>query len=599
MHMLRRSPFVPLALFVWVGCLTLTTAAAEEKKTATVAHIRLSGALDEAPVATDPLFGVSPENFKTKLDRIRKAAKDKSVEALYLQLDGLQVGWGKLDELAGAVAEVRKAGKKVFAYLESGDTKDYLLGLACDQVYIPESGWLMLTGVRAEVTFYKELLDKLGVKADMLQMGAYKGAAEPFTRTKLSPETRQQLGSVINDYYEKGLVERIVAGRKNQKWSAAQVKKLIDRGPYTARQAVKEKLVDGLAYTDGIENALERLLAADKVTVTRDYGKKKADELDLSNPFAIFKLLKPATPKLSKSPKVAVIYAVGTIATGKGGKGLLSGNVVGSKTMVEAIRKAEKDSSVKAIVLRVDSPGGSALASDLIWHELRKSKKPVIASMSDVAASGGYYISMGARKVYAEPGTLTGSIGVVGGKLALGGLYDKVGINTEVIKRGANADILSPDRAFSPSERAKFKEMMEDIYDQFLTKVLEGRKRAGKKMTRDDLEKLAGGRIWTGRQAKENGLVDELGTLRDAIADAWKQAKMPATIEPELLILPKPKGLIETLVESLEEVKAPAISMSQMAGLRELTEKLGPAAALLQLRNEPVWAIMPYGIKVK
>src|SRR5207248_8606359 len=237
-----------------------------------------------------------------------------------------------------------------------------------------------------------------------------------------------------------------------------------------------------------------------KVKVVKNYAKAKAEDIDLGNPFTLLRqLLKPSLPKLSRGPKLALIYAVGPITTGKGGHGLTGASVVGSTTMVEAIRQAEEDSTVRAIVLRVDSPGGSALASDLIWNELRRCKKPVVASMSDVAASGGYYISMGARKIYADPGTLTGSIGVVGGKFALAGLYDKVGLKTEVIKRGAHANILSGDDPFSPSEREAMKALMQDVYDQFLDKALAGRHRAGKKMTREQLVKLAGGRVWTGR----------------------------------------------------------------------------------------------------
>src|SRR5262249_35357970 len=191
------------------------------------------------------------------------------------------------------------------------------------------------TGVRAEVTFYKDLFEKVGVKADMLQMGAYKGAAEPFTRNKLSPENRQQLESVLDDFYEQGMVARIAAARTRQKWTPEQVKKLIDRGPFSAKQAVKEGLIDGLAYGDGVEGALKKLLDAASVKVAKEYGKAKAEELDLSSPLAIFKLLKPSTPRLSWGPKVAVIYAVGGIVTGKSGRSpLMGGETVGSTTLV-------------------------------------------------------------------------------------------------------------------------------------------------------------------------------------------------------------------------------------------------------------------------
>src|SRR5207249_1969773 len=220
----------------------------------------------------------------------------------------------------------------------------------------------------------------------------------------------------------------------------------------------------------------------DGARIVRHYAKHKPDDLDLSNPFAIFKLLAPPKPKVSKKPKVAVIYAVGEIVTGRGSVGLMAESVVGSTTMVEAIREADKDDTVKAIVLRVDSPGGSALASDLIWSELVKCKKPVVASMGDVAASGGYYISMAAKKIYAEPGTLTGSIGVVGGKIVTGGLFNWLGMKTEVISRGANSGLVSSEKPWTESERQVMTRLMQDIYDQFLDKALAGRKKAGVEM---------------------------------------------------------------------------------------------------------------------
>jgi protease-4 len=569
-----------------------------EKKTVSLAHIKLSGSLGEAPPSSDPLLGSLTEHFKSKLDRIHKARKDGNVQALYLQLDGLHIGWGKLDELSRAIAEFRKSGKKVYAYLEAGDTKDYLVALACDEVCVPESGWLMLTGMRAEVTFFKELFDKIGVQADMLQMGDFKSAAEPFMRKSMSKPARAQLTRVLDDYYENSLVERIAQARS---LSNEQVKKLIDEGPYTAGGAKKAGLIDRVAYADDyrehLKTALKKQQKADAFTFMKNYGKEKGKDVDLSNPFAFFKLLAaPSKARASSNPKIAVIYASGVITTGKSEEGLFSNETVGSTTMIEAIRQAENDETVKAIVLRVDSPGGSALASDLIWNELKRSKKPIIASMSDTAASGGYYISMAAHKIFAEPGTLTGSIGVVGGKLALGGTLEKIGITTEVISRGANSGILSADKPFTESERKAMTSLMKDIYDQFLDKALEGRKKAGKKMTREELVKLAGGRIWTGRQAKENGLIDELGTLQDAIAAARSLAHLPADKEPELLQLPKSKGFLDSL---LEEIGGSRVPQMRLALPRELQRKLRGVDGLLQLRGEPVWLTLPYRIDIE
>src|SRR5579883_1413257 len=576
-----------------------------EKKTVSLAHIKLSGSLEEAPPSSDPLFGSLKEHFKSKLDRIEKARKDANVQAIYLQLDGLSIGWGKLDELSRAIAEVRKSGKKVFAYLESGNTKDYLLALACDEICLPESDWLMLTGMRAEVSFYKNLFEKIGAQADMLQMGDFKAAAEPFMRNSMSKPARAQLTRVIDDYYENSLVERIVHARASKNFTAEQVKKLIDEGPYTARGALEAGLVDRLGYADDYRNQLKETLKkqhqADKFAFLKDYGKEEKKDIDLSNPFAIFKLLAtPVNSKSSSHSKIAVIYATGVITTGKSEEGLFGSETLGSTTMIKAIRQAEEDETVKAIVLRVDSPGGSALASDLIWNELKRSKKPVIASMSDVAASGGYYISMAAQKIYAEPGTLTGSIGVVGGKLAIGGTLNKIGITTEIISRGANAGILSSDKPFTDSERKAMTALMKDVYDQFLDKALAGRKKAGRTMTREELVQLAGGRIWTGRQAKENGLIDELGTLGDAIEAARKLAKLPEGKEPELLLLPKSKSFLDTLFEEMGDTRAPSTRFrSLLRGAPELQRKLRGLDGLFQLRGEPVWLTLPYHIEIE
>jgi protease-4 len=581
-----------------------------DQPTATLAHIRLHGELDESPTADDPLFGAASENFQSKLDRIRKAQKDKSIDGLFLQLDGLEIGWGKLHELRGAVARVRQAGKKVYAYMEAGDSKDYLLAIACDQVCLPESGWLMLTGMRAEVSFYKDLLDKIGVKADMLQMGSYKGTGEVLTQNHMSPQFRERLESVLDDHFDQDLVGLMVESRTKQKWTADQVKKLIDQGPYTAKAAAAAGLIDQVAYRDQFEKDLKKDFKADHLKVTKNYGQAKEEELDLSNPFAIFKLLKPPKKSTTSGPTIAVIYATGVIVTGKGGDGLLGGQAIGSTTMIEAIRQAENDKNVKAIVLRVDSPGGSALASDLIWNELRQSKKPVIASMSDTAASGGYYISMTANKIFAEPGTLTGSIGVVGGKMVIGGLYDLIGLKTEVLARGANSGIFSSTTPFSESEKKAITGLMKDTYDQFVDKAIQGRARAGKKFDKEEFLKLAEGRIWTGRQAKANGLVDELGTLDDAIAAAKSIGGLKKDVDVELLVLPKPRNFIDMLMESRSDtrlsslragqVKGPmAAAVSISAALPELGRHFRHLEGLLQLRSDPVWVILPCRVEVR
>jgi protease-4 len=580
----------------------------KEIKTATkppeVALLRLHGDLEEGAGSEDPLLGAFSESFKHVVDRIAKARQDSQVQALIVQLDGLAIGWGKVNELRKALEEFRKTGKKVYAYVEGGEAKDFLVGCAADRIVMPPSGWLMLVGTRAEISFYKELLEKLGIRADFLQMGVFKFAAEPLTRTSMSKEAREQYEKVLGDFYEFDYVRSISRSRRGKGSAKAgelteeRVKQLIDEGPYTASKAAAVGLIDDVIYRDEIMTLLKKDLQAQEVKIVADYGKSKLEDLDLSNPFAVFKLFAPRPSATgSKKDRIALIYAVGPIVTGKGAASIFGGSTVGSTTMIDAIRQAEKDPKVKAIVLRVDSPGGSALASDLIWHELKRCKKPVIASMSDVAASGGYYISVAAKKIYAEPGTLTGSIGVVGGKIVLGGLFDKIGVHTEVLSYGKNSGILSSSHPFTPSERKSMEALMAEVYDQFLQKTIEGRAQAGLKFTREQLLKYAEGRIWSGRQAQERGLIDALGTLEDAIADAKQMGGLARDADVDYLILPKAHSFVETLLE--RGSASAALAASELARTRELRHVLRDVDGLLQLRSEPVWVMMPHSVRVR
>ncbi len=572
-----------------------------EGKVARVAHIKLSGDLDEAPVPAESLFGAPQENLKAKLDRIRKAAKDDRVQALYVELKGIEAGFGKVNELRKAIAEFRAAGKKAFAFAEQLPTKDYLVALACDQVVMPESGELALYGLRAEVTYYKNTLDLLKLKADVLKMGAYKSAVEPFLTDKMSKENREQITALLDDHYDNEIVAAIVAARPARQFTPEQVKGLIDQGPFTAKKAAALGLIDKLQYEDQFEAGLAKELGVDEARILRDYAKAKAADVDFSNPFALLgQLAGSKKPKESKEPKIAVIYAVGGIESGKGGGGnpLTGRDSVGSDTLVAAIRQADKDATVKAIVLRVDSPGGSALASDVIWRALKACQKPVVASMGDVAASGGYYIAMAGKKIYAEPGTLTGSIGVFGLKLVIGGLEEWAGMKTEVVARGKNSGVNSTTFPWSDSERKAMTEYIEETYAQFLDKALAGRKAAGKTMTRDELLKLAGGRVWTGRQAKANGLVDELGTLDDAIAGAKKLAGIDPKEPMELLILPRAESLLDKLMEG--DVKLPFGSLTAELRLIPGAEKaLKMAAPLLRTQKDPAKVMLPYLVEWK
>ncbi len=572
----------------------------KDKDKAVIAHIKLAGDLDESP-PQESVLGNESENLRMKLDRIKKAKNDPHVKALLVELEGLEFGlfsFGKIEEVRRAILDFRASGKKAYCYTENVGGLDYLIACACDVICLPPNGMFGLLGLHVEMSFYKDTLAKIDIKADFLTMGEAKGAAEPFTRTDLSPENRKQYNLVIDDFYENGIVKTIVDSRAAAKFTAERVKSIIDDGPYTAKRAAALGVIDKIAYFDALEGMISQDLKGESLGIAKNYGKpKNANE---ENPLVLLaKLMSPPKKSGSKKPKIAVIYGVGGIKSGKGGGGIFGGNSIGSTTTVEAIQQAEKDETVKAIVFRVDSPGGSALASDLIWHELKRSKKPVIASMGDIAASGGYYISMGASKVYAEPGTLTGSIGVVSGKIVLGGAFALAGVKTETLARGKNSGLFSGNTPFSPSEKEALATLMRDIYDVFLDRTLENRNAAGVKLTREKLLTIAGGRIWTGRQAKENGLVDALGTLDDAIADAKKQANLPMDSEPELLILPEPKSLFERMLESQSDAHLQAALMPLLKTAPELRGHLRSLETLLDQRNEKIWLMLPERFSVK
>ena len=562
-------------------------AASQTSKTVTLARLKLKEDFPEGPAAAG-LFGDLQPRLRDVIDRLDKAAKDSKISGVVLELRDPEIGLGKVAELRDAISRVRKAGKKVYADVHSATSKDYLIASACTEIVMPPSGGLMVTGLQAQVAFFKGLFDKLGIKADLIQIGDFKGAAEPFVRSEMSPEFRKQFEAVIGDYYQQ-MVKSIAEDRK---LDPQRVKELIDEGLFTAARAKEVKLVDRVCYEDELADQLKSELKAEQLVFQKDYGKKEIDT-DFSGFTGFMKLMevmmgKPQDSKTSRAPKIAVVYAVGPITTGDGGGGLFGGAGAGSDTIIKALRKAEKEDNVKAIVLRVDSPGGSALASDLMWREIVRAKKPIVASMGDTAASGGYYISMGADKIFAEAGTLTGSIGVVGGKLALKGLFDKIGINTEVIKRGKISGALTSTDPFTPEEREAWKRVMSDIYRQFTTKAAEGRKMDIKK-----LEGLAAGRLFTGQMAAANGLVDKVGTLQDAIAEAKKLAGIKAEDKVDLLILPQPKSFFEQLFEG------PSVESETESLAPQLLGPLKAADTLRRLFTEPAVAILPFYVEFK
>ena len=396
----------------------------------------------------------------------------------------------------------------------------------------------------------------------------------------------QQFELVIDDLYAQ-MTDMIAADRN---LPVEKVRELINQGLFTATDAQQAGLIDVVAYRDQWHDIFD--CSDDNFEIVEKYAKKKVDT-DFSGMTGFLKMLDlfsggSGRKRASKHKRIALVIATGVIMPGNSGASLLGGQVMGSETIVRALHKANEDDTVGAIVLRVDSPGGSALASDMIWREIRQIEKPIVASMGDIAASGGYYISMGCDKIYAEPGTMTGSIGVVGGKIAIGKLMDRVGVTTEVISRGKNSGIFSSQSPFSDSERAAWMKLLEDIYRQFTEKAA-----AGRKMDVEKLRELAGGRIWTGRQAQQNGLVDELGTLADAIAAAEKMAEIDPDKAGSLLILPEPKSFLELMFES-GNIAAPLQNMSPT-----IAKELGDLAVLSRLFREPTLLMLPYQVQIR
>lgn len=568
-------------------------AAAKKHDKIRLAMLTLKDSLPETSGVDGP-FGDVKLDLGELTKRLEKAAKDKSVTGLVLDFQSPNIGRGKVEELRGAIARFRATGKKVYATLDSAMPTDYLVACACDEITMPETGDLMLPGVHAEAMFYKGLLAKLGIEADFIHIGDYKGAAEPMTREGFSEPVRENMNSLIDSMYDE-MISTIV---KDRPVSISQAKDAVDAGLISAKRAKELGLIDRVAYPETMREELSKKYDAESLVYVKNYGKKEVDT-DFSGPMGFMKLMQvmmggSSSSSEGKGKKIAIVYAVGPIHSGKSESDMFGDQSMGSTTIIEALRKANDDKNVAAIVLRIDSPGGSALASDLIWHETQVIKKPIVASMSDVAASGGYYIAMGADKILAAPSTITGSIGVVGGKLALKGLYDKIGITTETIERGKNSGLFASSGKFTDSQRAVVKKMMEDTYDQFTAKAAEGRK-----MPLEKLRGLAGGRVYSGRQAKENGLVDQLGTLHDAIIEAKKLAGIDADADVRLQVLPEPTNFFESLFGDLEAEKEVRIERSLEGLAPEMVNLARKAAHIRQAFDRPAALVMPFDLEIK
>lgn len=564
----------------------------EQLDKARLALIVLSDSMPESPGVMGP-FGDQQLDLRSTIARLERAAEDDDIHGLVLKIQSPAIGRGKINELREAIKRFRKSDKKVYAQLDMAMPTDYLIAAACDEIVMPESGTLLLPGMHLEAMFYKGLLDKVGIEADFIHMGEAKGAAEPMTRKSFSEPVRKNLSAMVDDLYEQ-MVETVSFDRPITREQATAA---IDQGLITATKAKELGLIDRVAYASDLKADLGKALNAEQLVYVLNYGKQKVDT-DFSGPTGLLKLLKlmsgSSQKDRSSGKKIAIVYAVGPITTGESEQSMFGATNMGSTTIVNALREANDDEDVAAIVLRIDSPGGSAIASDLMWSQIQATEKPVVASMGDVAASGGYYIAMGTDKIFAEPTTITGSIGVVGGKMALKGVYDKLGLTIDTISRGKNAGVFSTTNKFSQSERDVIRDMMQDTYQQFTSKAAEGRG-----MPVEQLKKLAGGRVYSGRQAKANGLVDELGTLHDAIAEAKKMAGIDADKEVKIKSLPEPEDFFESLFGDTDAEREVAVRLSLDGFAPELQAIAKQAATLQRVFREPVVLMMPFDLDIK
>lgn len=570
-----------VGLAVWFGSSVLTLAVKDVPDPAVI-EFDLTGPL--APPGSDDslaeFFAPTRLSLRRAEEALDRAARDARVRGVVLRLGGPSLGLATTQELRDAVANLRKAGKFVLAFAESyggqgSGSGAYYLATSCEEIWLQPSGDVGLAGVVAETPFLKGSLDKLGVTPRFDRRKEYKSAVEQFTEAAYSPAFRESMNSILGSIYDQ-LVAGVAGGRA---LSVASVKELIERGPFLAREALAAKLVDRLGYLDEVRESAKRRAGPGAHFISlREYRR----DVEASDP---------------SGPVIALIEGSGPIVSGESALGQpFSPARIGADTIVEALDEASNSRDVKAILLRVDSPGGSYIASDTIWRAVMRAKaagKPVIVSMGNVAASGGYFISAPATKIVAEPGTLTGSIGVFGGKFVLSGLLGKLGVTTDSISLGDNAGMWSPMRDFTPPEWAKLESWLDAVYGDFTTKVAEARG-----LGEARIPEVAKGRVFTGLQAQKIGLVDALGGLPRAIEVAREVADVQGNAAVRLRTYPRGSRRYRRLLGSLlsETGGGEAKLAATLArGLGESIASLRPLVAELPalLSSGESWLLMP------
>jgi len=521
-----------------------------KSKPATVADgstliLKLSGDVPEKPPVEFPipfLQDKTPLTVEGVWSMLNRAAADSRIKAVVLEPDSVSIGWAKMQEIHSELEQFRKSGKPVYAFLKNPGTREYYLATAASRIYMEPVDVLNLKGLGLELMYFKNTLDKLGVQVDVEHAGKYKDYGDMFTKTSMSPETKEVMNSIVDDIYA-DLINTVAKGRNKD---ASTIRATIDEGPFLSAQAKDKGLVDSLRFEDEMFGELKTALHQTEL--------KKLQAHDYAG---------VPDSSITASDRIAFVVGEGSITRGDADSTDDSG--LESEQFDKILSKVQNDSGIKAVIVRIDSPGGEVMASDEMWramNELSK-KKPVVISMSDAAASGGYYMAMSGDAIIAYPATETGSIGVVFGKPNLHGLYDKVGVTKDQISRGRFALIDSDYQSLDVAGRAKLREGIDADYQDFVAKVA-----AARHKTPAEIEPIAQGRVWLGDQAKANGLVDELGGLDRAMQLARQKAKIPLSAKVNIVLYPGKRSLFDLLFKSSTDSEADA--MLSRTGLEPL-----------------------------
>lgn len=568
-----------VAVFMVAACMLVPGAA--QGKTAVV---DLRGVLTERespfPLLEDP----SEVPLNQLRETLVKLRDDDEVQAVVFKLGTLEAGLAQVQEIQQLIRGLRSAEKRVVAHVEEAMPLDYMIAVEADEIVLVPTGSLFLYGVAAEVTYFGELMGLVGLDADIIRVGKFKTALEEVERTGMSEEQRTSINAILDDIYS-WMIDTVSERRKIDK---NRIKSLFDDGLFSAARAKEARLVDRLGYWEDELGSVEQRFGTAEMMfpITIEYQEPSF----LSMMSALMEMSNTGGES-AKQPSVAVVYAEGPITTGSVADDPFANQLVASDDYVALFNELSADDNIRAVVVRVDSPGGSALASDLIWKALfdLSQTKPVIASMGNIAASGGYYIATGADEIFAESLTLTGSIGVVGGKVVLQGLYDKAGISGELLTRGKHAAIFSGSRNFTDSERAKMLELMTETYHTFLDRVATGRK-----MNRRSLEPIAEGRVWSGVQARKLKLVDREGGLQDAVDHAVHLAGLSPGAP--VIEYPRPSGILLALRRAFgiqNQLLAPLLRLSGRDDLLRIVTFFSHGG------SDRVWALVPWQFRVR